>query len=58
MEEFYPIVVSAILWGEKWKSKKKIIFYCDNEATRVDLKCSTHYEINEALIMVCCIWEL
>ena len=30
--ELYPIVVSAILWGSEWKGKK-IIFYCDNEAT-------------------------
>ncbi|VDI45709.1 Hypothetical predicted protein [Mytilus galloprovincialis] len=30
--ELYPIVVAAILWGSKW-SKKRILFWCDNEAT-------------------------
>ena len=30
--ELYPIVVAAILWGKDW-SGKKILFYCDNEAT-------------------------
>jgi len=30
--ELYPIVVAALLWGSEWK-RKKIIFYCDNEAT-------------------------
>ena len=30
--ELYPIVVSAILWGSEWQGKK-ILFYCDNEAT-------------------------
>ena len=30
--ELYPIVMSAILWGSEWKGKK-ILFYCDSEAT-------------------------
>ena len=30
--KLYPIVVSAVLWGEKWKDKT-VIFCCDNEAT-------------------------
>ena len=30
--ELYPIVESAILWGSEWKGKK-ILLYCDNEAT-------------------------
>jgi len=30
--ELYPIVVSAMLWGSEWVGKK-ILFYCDNEAT-------------------------
>lgn len=30
--ELYPIVVSAILWGHMWGSKR-IVFRCDNEAT-------------------------
>lgn len=30
--EVYPIVVAAILWGAQWKGKK-ILFYCDDEAT-------------------------
>lgn len=30
--ELYPIVVAALLWGSEWK-RKKILFYCDNEAT-------------------------
>jgi hypothetical protein len=30
--ELYQIVVAALLWGSEWK-RKKILFYCDNEAT-------------------------
>ncbi|CAG2240942.1 unnamed protein product [Mytilus edulis] len=30
--ELYPIVVSAILWGSQWTTKR-ILFWCDNEAT-------------------------
>ena len=30
--EMYPIVVSCLLWGKDW-SRKRIIFFCDNEAT-------------------------
>lgn len=30
--ELYPIVVAALLWGSSW-STKKILFWCDNEAT-------------------------
>lgn len=31
-QELYPIVVAAILWGERWK-RKRIIFHCDNQGT-------------------------
>ncbi|KAK6191041.1 hypothetical protein SNE40_002790 [Patella caerulea] len=30
--ELYPIVVAAVLWGHNWK-RKRIKFYCDNQAT-------------------------
>ncbi|VDI05554.1 Hypothetical predicted protein [Mytilus galloprovincialis] len=30
--ELYPIVVAALLWGPEW-SCKRILFWCDNEAT-------------------------
>lgn len=30
--ELYPIVVAAVLWGDKWTCKR-IKFYCDNQAT-------------------------
>lgn len=30
--ELYPIVVSAILWGAQWTTKR-ILFHCDNQAT-------------------------
>ncbi|CAG2217078.1 unnamed protein product [Mytilus edulis] len=30
--ELYPIVVSAILWGSQWTTKR-ILVWCDNEAT-------------------------
>lgn len=30
--ELYPIVVAAVLWGTEW-SQKRIVFFCDNEAT-------------------------
>lgn len=30
--ELYPIVVAAVLWSTSW-NKKRIVFYCDNEAT-------------------------
>ena len=30
--ELYPIVVAALLWGHLWPCKK-ILFWCDNEAT-------------------------
>ncbi|KAJ8259625.1 hypothetical protein GJAV_G00171580 [Gymnothorax javanicus] len=30
--ELYPIVVAALLWGNKW-SRKQIVVLCDNEAT-------------------------
>ena len=30
--ELYPIVVAALLWGPLW-SRKKILFWSDNEAT-------------------------
>jgi hypothetical protein len=30
--ELYPIVVASLLWGSEWKCKK-ILFWCDNEAT-------------------------
>ena len=30
--ELYPIVVAALLWGKEWKCKR-ILFWCDNEAT-------------------------
>jgi len=30
--ELYPIVVAAVLLGSEWKCKK-ILFWCDNEAT-------------------------
>ena len=30
--ELYPIVVAALLWGHTW-SRKRIKFYCDNQAT-------------------------
>ena len=30
--ELYPIVVAAVLWGCFW-NKKRILFWCDNEAT-------------------------
>ncbi|KAI0216052.1 hypothetical protein LSAT2_031886, partial [Lamellibrachia satsuma] len=30
--ELYPIVVASMLWGSEWEGKK-ILFYCDNEAT-------------------------
>lgn len=30
--ELYPIVVAAVLWGSNW-NKKRILFWCDNEAT-------------------------
>lgn len=30
--ELYPIVVAALLWGSEW-SCKRILFWCDNEAT-------------------------
>ena len=30
--ELYPIVVAALLWGSQW-SKKRVLFWCDNEAT-------------------------
>ncbi len=29
--EIYPIVISCLLWGKFW-SRKRILFYCDNEA--------------------------
>ncbi|XP_062383578.1 uncharacterized protein LOC134071030 [Sardina pilchardus] len=29
--ELYPIVVSCVLWGKEW-SRKRILFFCDNEA--------------------------
>lgn len=31
-QELFPIVVSALLWGQNWK-RKHILFHCDNEAT-------------------------
>lgn len=30
--ELYPIVIASLLWGHLWTSKR-ILFYCDNEAT-------------------------
>ncbi len=30
--ELYPIVMAAVLWGEKW-TKKRIVVNCDNSAT-------------------------
>ena len=30
--ELYPVVVAAILWGNRWE-RKQIIVFCDNEAT-------------------------
>jgi hypothetical protein len=30
--ELYPIVMAAVLWGDRW-AQKRILFYCDNEAT-------------------------
>ncbi|KAL5004611.1 hypothetical protein ScPMuIL_018067, partial [Solemya velum] len=30
--ELYPIVVSAIFWGDEWKTKK-VLFHCDNLGT-------------------------
>jgi hypothetical protein len=30
--ELYPIVMAAVLWGNHW-AQKRILFYCDNEAT-------------------------
>ncbi|XP_063054526.1 uncharacterized protein LOC134448797 [Engraulis encrasicolus] len=29
--EMYPIVVACVLWGSSW-CRKRIVFYCDNEA--------------------------
>lgn len=29
--ELYPIVIACLLWGKSW-SRRKIIFFCDNEA--------------------------
>lgn len=29
--EMYPIVIACLLWGNQW-SRKRIIFFCDNEA--------------------------
>ena len=31
-QELYPVVVAAILWGHCW-ARKRILFYCDNQAT-------------------------
>ncbi len=31
LQELYPIVVAAILWGHKW-SRKRIMLHCDNMA--------------------------
>ena len=30
--ELFPIVVAGVLWGHLW-SRKRLLFYCDNEAT-------------------------
>lgn len=30
--ELYPIVIACLLWGKHWE-RKRIIFFCDNEAT-------------------------
>lgn len=30
--ELYPIVVAAIIWGPQW-TQKRVLFWCDNEAT-------------------------
>lgn len=30
--ELYPFVIASLLWGHLWTSKR-ILFYCDNEAT-------------------------
>ena len=30
--ELYPIVVSCVLWGNKW-NRKRILFHCDNMST-------------------------
>ena len=30
--ELYPVVIAAMLWGDKW-SRKRIVVFCDNEAT-------------------------
>ena len=32
LQEFYPIVIAAILWSKFW-SRKRILFHCDNKAT-------------------------
>ena len=31
-QELYPVVIAAMLWGKYW-SRKRILFYCDNQAT-------------------------
>ena len=31
-QELFPIVLAASIWGHTWK-QKRILFYCDNEAT-------------------------
>ena len=31
-QELFPIVLAASIWGHTWQ-KKRILFYCDNEAT-------------------------
>jgi hypothetical protein len=31
-QELYPVVIAALLWGKYW-IRKRILFYCDNQAT-------------------------
>jgi hypothetical protein len=37
LQELFPIVVCAVIWGSKWQ-RKKILFHCDNMATVFILK--------------------
>ena len=44
--EISPIVISAMLWGSEWVGKK-ILFYCDNEATVHIINKGIQFQINK-----------
>jgi hypothetical protein len=57
--ELYQIVVAALLWGSEWK-RKKILFYCDNEATVAIVKKgrSKCIEIIKLMRQLACVHKL